>query len=260
MSESIRWVAYRHRDTHDDEEEAEEIRVRSTREMIEASVRTAIGEQWLDDLRIAPLVVPKASDMLSDWQIHCTLEMNDIPSIESMLVDEIGFNYTQHVPHGCARTSDHDSSRFRALLDEHPDDPNRACRRWIEETVTLEPSEYADVARAIHPFDVLDRIAAAEAEAARLRKLFDDAGEGVCDVLGLIDHYQALSRKDLRARWDAEAMVSELRRRLANIARDASGALPPGVGPVNLSSHQTMARALDRIAAVASIGTEEGER
>ena len=74
--------------------------------------------------------------------------------------------------------------------------------------------------RAAHDTEIDDlrhRLAAAEAEAARLRKLFDDAGEGVYDVLGLIDHYQALSREDLRARWDAEAMISELRRRLAGI-------------------------------------------
>lgn len=108
-------------------------------------------------------------------------------------------------------------------------------------------------------YDLRTRLAAAEAEAARLQKLFDDAGEGVCDVLGLIDHYQALSREDLRARWDAEAVITELRARLANIARDASEALPPGAGPVNLSSYQTMVRALDRIAAIASIGTSEGE-
>lgn len=106
--------------------------------------------------------------------------------------------------------------------------------------------------------DLRHRLAAAEAEAARLRKLFDDAGEGVCDVLGLIDHYQALSREDLRARWDAEAMISELRRRLTNIARDASGALPSGVGPgVSVSTYHAMARAMDRIATVASIGAEE---
>jgi len=125
------------------------------------------------------------------------------------------------------------------------------------------------------------RLAAAEAEAARLRKLFDDAGDGVCDVLGLIDRYQALSREALEARWAAEALadhflrlsmgaiearraaeavISELRRRLADIARDASEALPSGVGPgVNVSSYHAMARALDRIAAVASIGAEEGE-
>jgi len=132
--------------------------------------------------------------------------------------------------------------------------------------------------------DLRTRLAAAEAEAGRLRKLFDDAGEGVCDVLGLIDHYQALSREDLRARWDAEALAAEfqrlsmgtiearwadeavisgLRARLADIARDASGALPTssggqGVGPS--ASYHAMARALDRIAAVASIGTSEGTR
>lgn len=67
----------------------------------------------------------------------------------------------------------------------------------------------------------------------------------------------------IEARWADEAVISELRRRLASIARDASEALPSsgggqGVGPS--ASYHAMARALDRIAAIASIGTSEGEQ
>ena len=38
--------------------------------------------------------------------------------------------------------------------------------------------------------DLRAKLAASEAEAARLRKLFDDAGQGEHNVLALVDHYQ----------------------------------------------------------------------
>lgn len=149
--------------------------------------------------------------------------------------------------------------------EHHPDDHGDDCARClgclVEAILHPQPSGQAMSASEIS--DLRARLAAAEAEAARLQRLFDDAGDGVCDVLGLIDHYQALSRKDLMARWDAEAMVSELRQRLASIALDASVARPEssggqGVGPS--ASYHAMARALDRIATAALIGDEEGER
>lgn len=52
---------------------------------------------------------------------------------------------------------------------------------------------------------VSERLAAAEAERDRLRKLFDDAGQGEYNVLALIDHYQAETIAEEERRRTAEA-------------------------------------------------------
>lgn len=109
-------------------------------------------------------------------------------------------------------------------------------------------SEQMTIGADLGAFDAL-RILDAAAEAARevpdgyaLREAVDCAIEAL---------------RGERATHDTE--IDDLRRRLASIARDASEALPSGVGPgFNVSSYHAMARALDRIAAVASIGAEEG--
>lgn len=55
-----------------------------------------------------------------------------------------------------------------------------------------------------------DRAESAEAEVARLRKLFDDAGQGEHNVLALIDHYQRDAMVEFDRRREAEARVKEL--------------------------------------------------
>ena len=48
------------------------------------------------------------------------------------------------------------------------------------------------------------RALAAEAESARLHKLFDDAGQGEHNILALLDHYQEEEHREYRARILAE--------------------------------------------------------
>ncbi len=56
--------------------------------------------------------------------------------------------------------------------------------------------------------EVAEHRDALAAEVARLRKLFDDAGEGTYDVLALVDHYQAdamrMSAEVAGLRWILE--------------------------------------------------------
>lgn len=68
------------------------------------------------------------------------------------------------------------------------------------------------------------------AEVARLRKLFDDAGQGEHNVLALVDHYQAEA-------IEARAEVARL--------REAAAAVVACVG-----YDATMQRAVDRLASV----------
>lgn len=68
--------------------------------------------------------------------------------------------------------------------------------------------------------DLRAMLAASEAEAARLRKLFDDAGQGEHNVLALVEHYQ-------REALASEAAAGQMRAALAKVKPFVSRAATP---------------------------------
>jgi hypothetical protein len=73
-----------------------------------------------------------------------------------------------------------------------------------------------------------ERIANLEAEVARFRKLFDDAGQGEHNVLALVDHYQeCVIEADDRAAG-AQARIAELEEQVAALKADCLGACKCG--------------------------------
>jgi len=59
----------------------------------------------------------------------------------------------------------------------------------------------------VNAIDWRARCLAAEAESNRLRKLFDDAGQGEHNILALIDHYQDEEHREYRLRIAAEEVA-----------------------------------------------------
>lgn len=67
-------------------------------------------------------------------------------------------------------------------------------RKDYERMRDAEKSRIVDEWKAVNGYDdLLAAYSASVAEAARLRKLFDDAGQGEHNVLALVDHYQRAS-------------------------------------------------------------------
>lgn len=91
--------------------------------------------------------------------------------------------------------------------------PMNLAGLFLRECARSDSNECRAFAAAAYDRD--QRIAALETEVARLRKLFDDAGQGEHNVLALVDHYQAEAiRADDRAA-ELAAQVRADERRIA---------------------------------------------
>jgi hypothetical protein len=85
-----------------------------------------------------------------------------------------------------------------------------------------------DVSAMREPFTAQFQKMGLEAEVARFRKLFDDAGQGEHNVLALVDHYQeCVIEADDRAAG-AQARIAELEEQVAALKADCLGACKCG--------------------------------